>query len=199
MQRSIQSVETGQSADELEICPSAAELCDGDLPYDVREHDGDRSDEEHTLRLFDVGIIEMECLRGQEGELVVKELSLCNGDCQQQYIFRPPYILRNPDSKFKNKWLRKNINGFSWYDGYLDYSQLERFVRQFGRRYKRLFTKGDEKAMLLTNLCGMPVEDLGKYGAPKQKTIKLPTKRCQFHLNKPQLQCAVDKSIKFYG
>ena len=141
----------------------------------------------------------MECLRGQEGELIVKELSLCNGDCQQQYIFRPPYILRNPDSKFKNKWLRKNINGFSWYDGYLDYSQLERFVRQFGRRYKRLFTKGDEKAMLLTNLCGMPVEDLGKYGAPKQKTIKLPTKRCQFHLNKPQLQCAVDKSIKFYG
>jgi hypothetical protein len=217
MQRSVQSVEAGQSAIEYEICGKNTEDNNGDTVSGLSEHDGDRSCEKRTLRFCNVKqatVLEVECLRGKEGELVIKELAICNERSLQQYIFRPPYVLIGHNArscKPMNEWTKRNLNGFGWYDGHVDYARLHGIMNNIGRGCcggggnniaPTLYTKGEEKASLLSSLIGYPVQDLTKFGAPKQKAINLPcVQKCWFHgtnYSNRQHQCALEKAVKFY-
>ena len=205
MQRGIQSAEAGQSTAEHKVCSGNIDGADGHRLFGLPEHDGNRSGQEHRIRLRNVTVLEIECLHGRGGEMIIKELAICNDACHQSYLFRPPYTLqrhRDHASICTNQWIKDHLNGLDWYDGFLEYHHVEGILTNIGHRMDdRLYTKGHEKAQLLTQLVGRPVRDLTS--APKQKSINLlPTVKCQLHYtikHSRRYQCALEKSMKYFN
>jgi len=208
MQRNIQSAEAGKSTDEFEICYSDTESDHSNLPHDIRKYDGSRSDKEHNVRLcnvdVDFAVIEMECLRGRNNELIVKELAICSDNCLNVYNFRPPYeeVKWNRE---ENRWIENNLNGFGWYDGDISYYKLITIVRKTGRMFKNIYTKGLEKYKLLEKILGPTNKlwNLDDFNVPKHRAINCAVARCLFHqhkfINGKDLVCSVVKSMKYVG
>ena len=154
---------------------------------------------------MDFAVIEMECLRGRNNELIVKELAICSDNCLNVYNFPPPYeeVKWNRE---ENRWIENNLNGFGWYDGDISYYKLITIVRKTGRMFKNIYTKGLEKYKLLEKILGSTTGNLWNledFNAPKHKTINCIVARCQFHMykfmNGKDLVCSVEKSMKYVG
>jgi len=147
----------------------------------------------------------MECLRGRNGEMIVKELAICSDNCLQTYCFRPPYEETRWNRR-ENKWIEDNLNGYRWYDGDVSYYKLMTVVRLAARMFTNIYTKGLEKFKILEKILGSSSSrlfNLEDFNAPKHKDIVCPVARCQFHQYKfmsgKNLVCSVEKSMKFVG
>jgi hypothetical protein len=143
-------------------------------------------------------VVEIECLRGRNNELIIKELALYNEKCFQVYFFRPPYD-ECRWQRLENHWIRNNLNGIHWYDGDVSYYKLKKIASDIARTFPTIYTKGSEKTTLLSNLMNANVYNLDDYNTPKHKVINSQFTRCQFHYTRPQSSCSVEKAMKYYG
>jgi hypothetical protein len=141
-------------------------------------------------------VIELACLWGRTGEFVVKEVSIvaysdhghgCGSRSTFTYTFMPPYSQDELSEQVKrtNNWVTGKMHSISWNDGSTKYSKLSEVLKYAVSCHENstIYTKGHEKAVLLTQLIGKPVLDLITLGCPKPETLpdpKMTRTICEF-------------------
>jgi len=148
----------------------------------------------------EVVVVEIECLRGIDSKLVIRELAVAHRDCVECYQFLPPQQKEPPEARIHNSWIKRNLNGLSWSMGYIPYEYLPIILRRISRRFDKIYIKGLEKKTMLSNILGSSnqIIDLDSISAPKYKDLKQElSAKCVFHFGNNK-QCALDKSLKFY-
>ena len=157
----------------------------------------------------------MECLNGEHNnETIVKELALYNQQCFQSYLFQPPYaVIGKQWSRFResNRWVREHLNGFSWYDGQISYSELKKMINQIAFQFPLILTKGLQKKKFIADIIGKDgdynanVVNIEDFGCPNHKHINSTgiqqSLRCQFHYapRRERFQCATEKAVKYFN
>jgi hypothetical protein len=156
-------------------------------------------------------VIEIACLWGRDGELVIKEASLVahqnniTGGCSRTtttYRFLPPYPESELSQQVKNtnNWVKCRVHNISWNDGKVKYSQLSSTLK-FAMKYyetSKIYTKGQEKSLLLTGLLGKAVIDLTALGCPKAETIPhIPMSWTTCDFPHTFEQCTLSRCLKY--
>src|SRR5688572_29029286 len=100
-------------------------------------------------------IIDIECLRGRNGDLIIKEMAIVNPYTRQvqSFLFRAPYSWKCLPAKVKgcNRWLTDCLHGLRWDDGYIPYHELKGILSQATKNCV-IYAKGVEKVKLLAGI-----------------------------------------------
>jgi hypothetical protein len=156
-------------------------------------------------------VIEIACLWGRDGELVIKEASILahenniTGGCSRStttYRFLPPYPEGELSEQVKstNNWVKSRLHKISWNQGKVKYSQLSTTLKFAIKYYEtsKIYAKGHEKSLLLTGLLGKSVIDLATLGCPKaeiMENIPMSWTTCDFpHTFE---QCTLSRCLKY--
>ena len=149
-------------------------------------------------------IIDIACLRGMEGTLVVKEFAAVSvgsagGEAKsiQSFMFQPPYPewAISKETRRTNNWVTANLHGIRWSHGHIPYTELKNILLETVIDYDKIYTKGLEKAEFLTDLIGTKVHDLDKLECPRADKIITPINtRCAFRHFR---DCALNKCLKY--
>jgi hypothetical protein len=99
-------------------------------------------------------VIECEFLKGKQGQVVIKELSLAAKVILHTIHFRSPYNMRTHGSE---------ENQINWDDGIIPYEQVETALSEAIAGYAHLYSYGITKCKFLSDLLSrhaMNLEDL---------------------------------------
>src|SRR5437868_1855871 len=149
-------------------------------------------------------IVDIECLRGIMGSMVVKELAIVeatNASGIQSWLFKEPYpeTCLSKSTIKTNKWLENNLHAISWNDGDVEYSQLHSILHRYISPGSTVYAKGREKCQLIAEILSVRVINIESLGCPKSADIFLPLVTCfHHHINHQKNQhCAFYKALKF--
>lgn len=142
-------------------------------------------------------VLEFQAFLDDHHHYIIKELAIvsCYEENINTYFFKPPY---NRDcltekTKEQNDWLERNYHRLLWEDGEIDYNHVNDIIRCSTKYYQHLFTKGYEKAKLLSSICQREVKNIDDY-CVKKIDNGYPT--CSRHNTKCALQNALnEKSV----
>ena len=134
-----------------------------------------------------------------DGYIVIKEFALAslNGEIIEHYLFTAPFPFRklNVQDIVTNSWLTSNYHHLEWYGGYVDYQKFHSIMERIGRKYKRLYVKGDQKQAALWQILprSCRIVDLGAEGCPTLFELsRSPAPRCS--MNHPN--CALANTLR---
>ena len=134
-------------------------------------------------------VIDYESLKGSQGEVVIKELSLAAKNVVHTLHFQSPYAMRPHGS---------SENGLNWDDGHIPYRQLDTVLSEAVAGYAHLYGYGIEKCKILSDLLGRPILNLEDFGCPKPSDLT-PGKNCVLQCHTfSSVSCATRKSTSFY-
>lgn len=115
-------------------------------------------------------VVEFEAFQDVGNGFIIKELAAVDVESglSRVVLFKPPFELTCLDQKSRRVafWLERNRHGVSWEDGDVDYSELQKTIRDLCTSYSCVFTKGAEKARFLRAF-HPNVKDLTTMNAPK--------------------------------
>jgi len=99
-----------------------------------------------------------------------------------QYLFCPPYHTEPHGSK---------ESGLNWDDGFIHYTQVQKVLTEALAACNHLYSRGEDKSLLLTDILGLPIQDLETLECPIPSELK---SDIQCHLpwhSFPNMQCAL--------
>ena len=127
-------------------------------------------------------VIEIEFLQGNN-EQVIKEVGIrADGGARLHYLFRPPYHMEPHGSK---------ESGLNWDDGFVHHSQIQTVLTEALAPFNHLYSRGEDKCLLLHDILGRTIEDLESLQCPKPTELK---SDIQCHLpchSFPNMSCAL--------
>ena len=125
-------------------------------------------------------LIDFEFLRGRQGEIVVKELSVAANKMIDSFRFKSPYSMTSHGS---------DENGLNWEDGHLAYHDLYTVLSEAVAGFAHLYCYGITKCKFLTELLGRPILNLQDFNCPQPASIN--HKRwCSLPCHKFPVSCA---------
>lgn len=101
-------------------------------------------------------IVDVQGFKDQHNKFIVKELAILSSeDKLQHFIFQPPFKFEDLTPKIKKQvfWLKHNLHGFGWHDGYVPYHYLYTVVTPLLAE-KNIYVKGLEKKEWLKDFLG---------------------------------------------
>src|SRR5579872_5927807 len=125
--------------------------------------------------------VDVECLLGIFGELVVKELGVTTlAGVLQSWIFEPPCHARDLPRRIRkqNRWISAHIHRINWNQGDVSYDKLTKILSSAIPRNATVYVKGLEKKELLQDILyahwrtDIRIIDLADLGCPRASTIK---------------------------
>ena len=158
--------------------------------------------------------LEVSCLKGMNGELVIKELTGIYRNIEsleysvQTFLFKPPYSSKLIPRKYtrSNTWVTYNLHGIRWADGHISYLELERILYECTERKGTIYAKGLEKCKLLTTLIesyvnhAVDIFNLDDFQCPKHTDIQTQSSRllipCAFNKHLYG-ECTQVKALKY--
>ena len=157
--------------------------------------------------------IDMCCLKGRDGKLIIKELSCVNSKIDgpshavQTFLFKPPhpFELLPPHIVRSNQWVTTNMHGIRWSDGYIPYSELAGILCKVAKKRAPIYVKGEEKCNLLRDVFRSRNEhayifDLDRMSCPKHASLPLTHNTritCMFKNHPKNGECAQVKALKY--
>ena len=126
---------------------------------------------------------DLQMLRGQTGEYIVKEFSLfdVNEKTPETVIFSAPYSEEFLPSRYRrqNDYVTHNLHGLAWYKGRTPYERLEKVVQRMTWGYTVLYVKGEEKKRVLQNIVKHAnVVNIEEHGCPKLDKLPIFQTKC---------------------
>lgn len=133
-------------------------------------------------------VIEMQGFRDVANNFVPKEVSI---ECLQRSV-TAHWIINAPhefellpfDLKATNDYMASRMFGLHWFDGDLSLRKLYHHFYEIARSARRIYVKGEEKALFLQSIMARSIIDLGEYTLLKftdlQKHFKIDT-MCMTH------------------
>lgn len=92
-------------------------------------------------------IVDVQGFKDNQNKFIVKEIAILTSENKfQHFIFQPPFAFKDLTNEAKKqvKWVKNNLHGFDWYDGYIPYHHLYTIVPTL-LHGKTIFVKGQEK------------------------------------------------------
>ena len=108
-------------------------------------------------------VIDYEFLRGNQDEVIVKELSLAAKNIIHTFHFQSPYGMTPHGS---------DENGLNWDDGHIPYRQLETVLSESVAGFAHIYSYGVSKCKFLKELLGRHVMNLEDFGCPDHTKLK---------------------------
>ena len=134
-------------------------------------------------------VIDYEFLKGQNDEVVIKEVGLAADNVVQTFHFKSPY---------KMAYHGDAGNGLNWDDGHIPYSQLFHVLNEAVAGYVFLFSYGAAKCSFLKGLLGRTVTDLRELSCPLPENFSQGF-HCLMPCHKfPNVRCATRHAHAFY-
>ena len=160
---------------------------------------------------MDVCFLDVQGLRGKDGEFVWKEVGILKSpfECTFDYLVKPPYGLHLLSEKYRrvNYWLRANKHGLSWENGWVPYEKLGDLLYSVLVN-ENVYVKGTEKTKWLEKCIGekrmstLTVDNIEEFGCPKLESVKLSVekKKCREHSESKNVNkaCAIENVWKMY-
>lgn len=101
-------------------------------------------------------IVDVQGFKDQHNKFIVKELAFLTSENNiQHFIFQSPFKFANltPTVKRQVNWLKRNLHGFGWDDGYIVYPHLYTTVPPL--LFERIiYVKGSEKVRWVKDFLG---------------------------------------------
>lgn len=154
---------------------------------------------DHQLAMEAYATCDLQMLRGQHGEYVVKEFAVYEAtrtaDTFQVVTFAPPYPEEDVPEKYQqqNKYVTNHIHGLEWSHGDKPYEELRGMLNEMTAHIPTLYIKGAEKRRLLQTLVQSQVMDIEKLGCPALKALPFLWAPChnENHSTAHRFACAV--------
>ena len=108
-------------------------------------------------------VIDIKLLPGNNKQ-VIKEAAIVSDDVRIHFLSRQPYYMVPHGSK---------ENGLNWDDGFLLYSQVQRVLTEALAPFSHLFSRGEDKCLLLTDILNRPIHDLEALECPDTPNLSL--------------------------
>jgi len=140
--------------------------------------------------------VDIQMLRGVEGEYIIKEFSLYDTrlDVNRTVVFGPPCAESMLSSNIlrENYYVVYNFHGLRWNCGSEPYHFLPDILRTVTCPYMTLYVKGRQKKTLLQSFLNIHIVDVEEMGCPKLDTLpQLPVRaHCAEHTMFPLHSCA---------
>ncbi len=98
-------------------------------------------------------IIDFQGLWDNSNNFVPKEfcLSIVNKQIMEYKLISPPFskYLLNPQARRQNQWNVKKTHGISWRQGNTTLSQDNQIIKEYAKKSRRIYTKGNLKHQYL--------------------------------------------------
>ena len=132
-------------------------------------------------------VIDFECLRGRQNEIVVKQVSVAGENVSDSFRFESPYHMAPNCS---------DVNGLNWTDGHIAYHKLSTVVKEAVAGFAHVYSFGITKCRLLSELLERPILDLEDFKCPPPKSFK-PKFSCSVPCHRfPDISCAKRKNAQ---
>jgi hypothetical protein len=134
-------------------------------------------------------IIELQGYQNLSRELIPKEVVVLTPTTCNKYLVRPLKNLAEFQRSERTLigWATNKYHHIKWDSGEVSHSELQQSLIREVQAFDKIYTKGREKALYLSNIIGRPVEDLTTYGCPSVRKYLGPA--CELH-SKPTAHCA---------
>jgi hypothetical protein len=155
--------------------------------------------------------VDVECLKANGGELIVKELSILEYRTDKVstfHLFSPPWV-RECDFEEKtvatNDYLWQFRHGFRWNTGVTQYYRMNFIFKSLFSKTCTVYVKGTDKLNMIRRIVRndkhVVFVELGKLGCPKfdLSTLHCKNDKCLlFSQNKHHKYCAESK-VRFFA
>lgn len=145
-------------------------------------------------------IVDIQGMRDKDHGFLPKEVAVVatNQPLSMHWIVAPPYQYCElpPEVRRLNKYLTLHHHGLEWYEGDVGCKQLYANLREIARHSRTIWTRGYEKAELLSKVMTRDINDLEKaeWGCPGFKILPPTCTKCLRHSldsSKPFSRCAL--------
>lgn len=133
-------------------------------------------------------VIHYEFLKGSQGEIIIKELSIAAINVIDTLHFQSPYGMIPHGSA---------ENGLNWDDGHIPYKQLETVLSEAVAGYAHLYSYGVSKCRFLSELLARPILNFEDFGCPDRKKLKS-RYNCFLPCHSYNISCATRNAHSFY-
>lgn len=155
-----------------------------------------------TVAKMDI-IIDLQGMRGKELEFIPKEISVVGvkTPLTAHWIIAPPcHFGELPrESRVQNNYLTKFYHGVEWFDGDVACKQAYANLREISRVSRRIYTRGNDKAVLLRDVTSRDIINLeGEENAPSYFNMPASRRRCFRHglMRDSTLRCAMNQAFR---
>jgi len=134
-------------------------------------------------------VIDFEFLKGRQGEIVVKELSVAANNMNDSFRFKSPYTMMSHGS---------DGNELNWENGHIAYHDLYTVVSEAVAGFAHLYCYGITKCKFLTELLGRPILNLKDFNCPQPASFSH-TLWCSLPCHTfPNVDCATKTAQSLY-
>lgn len=146
----------------------------------------------------DIVIVEFHGFKDNYDKFVVKELYILTENRSDSWVFLPPYEEERLTHAKRREvaWCTNNVHGFCWNDGGTPYEYFEAQLVECCEGYKKIFTKGLEKARFLQNILKKPVYDVSEILKVKFDALPDPGVVCLYEHDR--FSCAKRNAHKLF-
>jgi len=128
-------------------------------------------------------VIDVTCLEGRNGELVVKELAVADSQSNRVsiYVFKKPYSWEKVPG-FNAPMNCAIVHGCNW--NYVDIlsSELESIVNRAASSTVVIYWFGPHKSEFISNLIDRTVIEISQLGCPQLAQLAFPVVTCTLHV-----------------
>lgn len=109
-----------------------------------------------------VTVIEVQFLKNKNGDFWIKELCVLKDGFKAIYVFLPPHSWSElPDHvQRENRFIEDYLHQLVWEEGTTDYANLKGILLHLTEDSKFIFTKGEEKAKILSEILERDIVDM---------------------------------------
>jgi len=134
-------------------------------------------------------VIDFEFLKGQQSEIVVKELFVADKNMIDSFRFKSPYSMTSHGS---------GENELNWEERHIAYHDLYMVVSEAVARFAHLYCYGVTKCKFLTELLGRPFLNLQDFNCPLPTSFNH-TRWCSLPCHKfPNVNCVTKTAQSLY-
>ena len=134
-------------------------------------------------------VVDFEQLCGIQNDTTVKELSIADHNVLENFCFQRPYAMRPHGN------CEKCLN---WDHGHIPYTQFSSVLNEAVAGFAQLYSYGDSKCTLISQLLGRPVHNLEDLNCPSPCYFRPKYSRTKPCHRNPSFRCATRHAHSLY-
>lgn len=147
-------------------------------------------------------VLDVQCFRGFDNTLIIKEIAFASIHIFQHWIVKPPFAFYDLPKPLRKQacWLTHHYHGLEWESGFISQVELRELLHHLNAT--RVFVKGEEKRKLMFEYFDVRTEiiNMDQLNCPSLKLISVPYLRCLYHSqHNNKYMCALTNTFHLYS
>lgn len=126
-------------------------------------------------------VVEVQFFRDKNNKYWIKELCILKDGFKALFVSLPPHDWDELPKKLKkvNQYSEERLHQLLWEEGTTEFNDMEGLLKHKTRDSKYIFTKGEEKSRILSEILGRDVVDL-TFETPSYQKMEARVKKCLY-------------------